>query len=81
MRDFRHIHKHLDTDTVTTLAKALVSSRLDYCNSLLYAFHNRKLQHIQNAITRIVTNSNHYTRASQLLEQLHWLLVQSNNSF
>ena len=34
MRDLRRIRKHLDIDTATALANALVSSRIDYCNSL-----------------------------------------------
>ena len=36
MRDLRRIRRHLDLDSAKLLATALVSSRLDYCNSLLY---------------------------------------------
>ena len=36
MRELRHIHCHLDLDSAKLLATALVSSHLDYCNSLLY---------------------------------------------
>ena len=36
MQDLRRIRCHLDLDTAKLLATALVSSRLDYCNSLLY---------------------------------------------
>ena len=32
--DLRHIRRHLDLDSAKLLANALVSSRLDYCNSL-----------------------------------------------
>ena len=84
MRDLRRIRKHLDNNTATALANALISSRLDYCNSLLYLVpkaHIYKLQRVQNALTRIVTNSNRYTSASRLLEQLHWLPVRSRIHF
>ena len=84
MRDLRHIRKHLDINTATALANALVSSRIDYCNSLLYSLpkiHVQKLQHIQNALARVVTNSSCYTSVSQLLEQLHWLPVHSRINF
>ena len=36
MRDLRRIRRHLDLDSAKLLATALVSSRLDYCNSFLY---------------------------------------------
>ena len=36
MRDLRRIRCHLDLDSAKLLATALASSRLDYCNSLLY---------------------------------------------
>ena len=36
MRDLRRIRPHLDLDRAKLLATALVSIRLDYCNSLLY---------------------------------------------
>ena len=36
MRDLWRIRCHLDLDSAKLLAAALVSSRLNYCNSLLY---------------------------------------------
>ena len=80
IRDFRRIRKHLDTNTATAVANALVSSRLDYCNSLLYSVPKKyihKLQCVQNTLARIVTQTNRFTSATQLLDQLHWLPVQS----
>ena len=38
--DLRRIRRHLDLDSATLLATALVSSCLDYCNSLLYIIAN-----------------------------------------
>ena len=35
LRDFRHIRWFLTRDASVLVANALVSSRLDYCNSLL----------------------------------------------
>ena len=84
IRDFRRIRKHLNFNTSIALANALVGSRLDYCNSLLYAVpktHIRKLQRVQNALARIVTQSNRYTRTTPLLKQLHWLPVRSRIHF
>ena len=39
MREFRGIHKHLDWDTAFSVANAIVGSRIDHCNSLLYGVH------------------------------------------
>ena len=68
------------TDEAAILAaNALVTSRLDYCNSLfrsLSSLNMRKLQCIQNTLARIVTNCNKYTQASPILKQLHWLPVE-----
>ena len=55
---------------------ALVSSRLDYCNSLfrgLSCFNLHKLQSIQNTLARIVTNHRKYAHVTPILKQLHWL--------
>ena len=51
-------------------ANALVSSRLDYCNSLfrgLSGFNQYKLQSIQNTLARIVTNHGKYAHVTPIL--------------
>ena len=60
-------------------ANALVSSRLDYCNSLfrgLSGFNQHKLQSIQNTLARIVTNHRKYAHVTPILQKLHWLPVK-----
>ena len=60
-----------------TNATALVRSRLDYSNSLLYNIANkdlRKLQRVQNCLASVVTRSNLY-RSVPFLKPLHWLPV------
>ena len=60
MREFKHIHKHLDPNTAISVANAIVGSRIDYCNSLLFVVpdtHVKKLQRIQNSLAHIVTQS------------------------
>ena len=79
MRDLRRIRHHLDLDTAKLLATARVSSRLDYCNSLLYGVADIdliRLQHVQNRPARIVTKSPPFTRSLPLLHSLHWLPVR-----
>ena len=71
IRDLRRVRKHLTDEAAILAANALVSSRLDYCNSLfrsLSSLNMRKLQCIQNTLARIVTNCNKYMRASPILK-------------
>jgi len=64
----------LSIDPAKTLDQAFVSSRLDYCNSLLYGVSEelmRRLQSVQNAAARLVTGRSDYI--TLILRQLHWL--------
>ena len=79
MRDRRHIRRHLDLDSAKLLATALVSSRLDYCNSLLYGIADidlTRLYRVQNQLASLVTKSPPFTRSIPLLRSLHWLPVR-----
>ena len=67
-----------------SVANALVSSWLDYYNSLFRSLSKaslHRLQSIQNCVARIVTNSCRYTHITPILRQLHWLPVQFRSEF
>ncbi len=84
IRDLRRIRRHLNLDNAKSLATALVTSRLDYCNSLLYGAaekHIQKLQRVQNCLARVVTRSPPLTRSQPLLRSLHWLPVHYRLSY
>ena len=62
-RDFRRIRHLLPLSTATALANSLVSSKLDYCNSLnsgISQTNLNKLQRIQNSLARVITNTSKY---------------------
>ena len=55
LHNIRRISKYLDQESLLTLTHAFITSRLDYCNSLLYGApvtQIEKLQRIQNAAAR-----------------------------
>ena len=82
--DFRHVRHFLTHDASVLVANALVSSRLDYCNSLfrsLSKFNHRKLQCIQNSAARIVSNTSRYSNIIPVLKKLHWLPVEQRMVF
>ena len=62
----------------------LVSSHLDYCNSLLSGIADTdlaKLQRVQNRLARVVTKSPPFTHSVPLLCSLHWLPVKFRVDF
>ena len=77
--------RHLLNETATTqLVHALVTSRLDYCNSLLYGLPDtliKRLQRVQNIAARIVTRCPKSCHMTPVLYDLHWLPVRSRILF
>ena len=56
----KHIRDSLDSSTIRTIAAALVTSRLDYANSVLYgipAKYISRLQRTQNTLARVVAGN------------------------
>lgn len=72
------IRKYLTEETTEILVHAFVSSKLDYCNSLLYGLPKHmisSLQSVQNTAARIVTLTKKFDHITPVLIQLHWLPV------
>ena len=83
-RDFYRIRPLLDINTSVLLANALVSSKLDYCNSLFLSltdFELKRLQLVQNSLCRVVTCSFKFPHITPQLKKLHWLPVQYRVQF
>ena len=86
IRDLRRIRKSLSLDLAKQIAVALVSSKLDYCNSL---FHNipekdiARLHRVQNCLARVVITmqASHFSRSTPILKRLHWLPVKFHIHF
>ena len=79
IRDLRRLRGHLELDSAKLLANGLVSSCLDYCNSVLSEIVETdltKLQRVLNCLARVVTKSPPFTRRVPLLRSLHWLPVK-----
>ena len=80
LHNIRRIEKYLSRDSLLTLIiHAFITSRLDYCNGLLYGLPNSQivnLQRVQNAAARLVLSLSKYSHIAPALYQLHWLPVQ-----
>ena len=76
IRDLRRIRHHISISTAKTISMALISRRLDYCNSLLNNIAKRdlaKLQRVQNCLARVVLRAPQFSPSLPLLIQLCWL--------
>ena len=79
LRNICKIRRYLDGKSTEIQIHAFVSSKLDYCNSLLYglpAYQIYKLQLLQNTAARIVTLTRKYDHNTPVLQSLHWLPVK-----
>ena len=75
----RKIRKYLDKPTTEKMINSAVTSRLDYCNSLLYGINRylvSQLQGCQNNAARIVSLRRKYDHITPVLKDLHWLPVE-----
>jgi len=85
IRQLRQIRSTLDTNSAILLANALVSSRLDYCNSLYYGLPDtsiNRLQRVQNSLARVVLPSfKRHDHITPALQKLHWLPVKDRITF
>jgi len=75
-RALSHIRKCVPETVALSVATSMVSSRLDYCNSVLYGTSKsniQKLQRVQNTLARIVTGTKRTEHISPVLARLHWL--------
>ena len=84
IRDIRRIRDLVPKSALIPLANALVTSRLDYCNSLYNGIAKtnvQKLQRIQNSIARAITKTPKYDHIRPILKDLHWLPVEMRIKF
>ena len=79
LRQIRVLKRCLPQESVHILVKSFVSSRLDYCNSLLYGVAQGlvdKVQRIQNTAARLVSGRRKYDHITPVLRDLHWLPIR-----
>ena len=78
LRNIGAIRRYLTYDSTAMLIHSLISSRLDYCNSLLAGIPDQqfsRLQKVQNTAARILTMKGRHDHITPLLIDLHWLPV------
>ena len=85
IRQIRAARPSLDSKSAILLANALVSSKLDYCNSLYSSLPDcsiHRLQRVQNSLARaIVPTIKRSQHITPTLRALHWLPIQQRITY
>lgn len=79
IRNIGRIRPYITDNACKTLVCSLVTSRLDYGNSLLYGVNAKtldKLQRVQNASARLISRRRKYDHITPVLVELHWLPIK-----
>ena len=78
------IKQYLDHKSLECIIHAFVTTRLDYCNAILSGIKKstkQKLQRVQNAAARLLTNTKKREHITPVLRELHWLPVEKRIDF
>ena len=80
IRALRHIRPMLNRSVANTVACSIVSTRLDYCNSLLFGTsvkNIQRLQRVQNTLARVVAGTRRRDHRTTLASGCSAYRVQS----
>lgn len=78
------IKQFLDRASLECIIHAFITTRLDYCNAILCGAKKdtiKKMQRIQNAAARLLTNTKKRDHITPVLRSLHWLPVEMRIKF
>ena len=84
LRNLWRIRRFLSQEACHHAVRALILSRIDYANSLLYGARERdlkRLQRLQNKAARLVYACGRDRCSAELLSALHWLPVKERLNF
>ncbi len=84
LHNLAKIRKYLNRPACESLTHSIISSRLDFRNSLLYGllkYQIERLQKLQNTAARIVVLLGPRDHITDTLIELHWLKVEERIEF
>ena len=84
IRNIWRIRKYIESDTCHHVVRALVLSRLDYCNALFTHLSSKnmiRLQRLQNRAARVIYALGRWSEAAPLITKLHWLPIAQRVTF
>ena len=84
LRSINSVRDSLTDEATVLLVHALITSKLDYCNSLLHGLPDKlinRLQRLQNIAARIVSRTSKFEHITPVMYELHWLPVEMRIRF
>ena len=78
------LRKFIDRESLEVIIHAFVTTKLDFCNSVLCGIGSSlaaKLQRVQNTAARILTGHTRSDHITPVLRSLHWLPIQQRIHF
>ena len=84
LRQISSIRPYLSEASTARLVCATVTSKLDYCNSVLVGLPAEqiyRLQRVQNDAARLICKKRKRDHITPILVQLHWLPIQQRVEF
>lgn len=84
LRNISQIRRYLTYDATALLINGLITSKLDYCNSLLFGLtesQTSKIQKVQNTAARVLTKTSKFEHITPILSNLHWLPIKARIEF
>ena len=82
--DLGRIRRYLSVSDIRSLVQAVITSRIDNCNSLYYGIQENelcRLQRLQNSCARVIYGRRKYDHVSDLFTELHWLPIKQRIVF
>jgi len=85
LHQLRSVRRSLTHEALHTLVHAFITSRVDYCNALLYNVADgviRRLQSVLHAAARLITSIRRYEHITPTLnDTLHWRPISQRITF
>ena len=84
IKDVRDVRNLLSKQETEQLVHAIISNRLDYCNSLFFGLNKsvlNKLQKVQNAAARLIVQRKKCESIRNDIINLHWLRINERIVF
>lgn len=80
LKNISRLRQYLSNSVAETRIHSFITSRLDYCNGILFGLPSKatdRLQYVQNSAARMLTRTKPGLHITPILKKLHWLPVKS----